>query len=267
MVGRRARGPAGRHGAPDRVLAGRPRHGARRDPRRGRGGRARSGCRRAGGSRRAVRRAASGPRPRCRRHAGDRPARRGRARPAGGLGSSSVRVPASLCCGPAPGPGSPSPTYAAARPEQILQPPATGPAPGPLPKGSGKPAGPGRARDRQPGRTWSCCTRRPPSVTWSTCSGRCRRWPSCGRSRTSSIRPGRWRPDDSPGGSDDRIPGFRRPGADGTRLRSGTEPARSVRRAARRSSGTACTAGSACRPARPTSCGARRWIRRAAGST
>ncbi len=30
---------------------------------------------------------------------------------------------------------------------------------------------------------------------------------------------------------------------------------------------TACIAGSACPPARPTSCGARRWIRRAAGST
>ena len=30
---------------------------------------------------------------------------------------------------------------------------------------------------------------------------------------------------------------------------------------------TACTAASACRPARPTCCGARRWTRRAAGST
>jgi glycolate oxidase FAD binding subunit len=30
---------------------------------------------------------------------------------------------------------------------------------------------------------------------------------------------------------------------------------------------TACTAGSACRPARPTSCGARRWTRRGGGST
>ena len=34
-----------------------------------------------------------------------------------------------------------------------------------------------------------------------------------------------------------------------------------------RSRRTACIAGSACRPARPISCGARRWTRRAAGST
>ena len=66
---------------------------------------------------------------------------------------------------------------------------------------------------------------------------------------SSSTRVSSWRPAGSWEASDDRRP------AGATRQRCWT------------CSATACTAASACRPARPTSCGGRRWTRRAGGST
>ena len=109
-------------------------------------------------------------------------------------------------------------------------------------------AGRGAAGGGQRGGGARAC--RQSGMRW-TCGGRCRRWGSCARSRSSSMPSTGWRPagslEGSDGGGDERC-----------WIRTGNC---AVWRA------TACTAGSACRPARRISCGARRWTLRAGAST